>query len=99
MEKSSATSNFDVEAQHQEQHGGGLPSPDDSGNVDEPPIPSAGSSIASGLMKNEKDADGARYTTNSSIISVDTTDGSDIHAHAHTLSADSVAGLLGSNIQ
>lgn len=49
-------------------------------------------------MKNEKDADGARFTTNnSSIISVDTNDGSDIHAHAHTLSADSVAGLLGSN--
>lgn len=99
MEKSSATTTCDVEAHHQQQHGGGLPSPDDAGNVDEPPIPSAGSSIASVLLKNEKDADGAR-TQNSSIISVDTIiDGSDIHHHAHTLSANSVAGLLGSNIQ
>lgn len=99
MEKPSASSTFDVETHHQ-QHGGGLPSPDDSGNVvDEPPIPSAGSSIASVLMKNEKDVDGARFTNNSSIISIDTNDGSDIHVHAHTLSADSVAGLLGSNIQ
>lgn len=99
MEKSSATPTFDVEAHHQ-QHGGGLPSPDDSGNVvDEPPIPSAGSSIASVLVKNEKDADGARFTTKSSINSVDVIDGSDVHTYAHTLPASSVAGLLGSNIQ
>lgn len=99
MEKLPATNNSNVE-KHDQEHGGGLPSADDSGNVvDEPPIPSAGSSAASVLIKNEIDADAARFTTNSSVISIDAKDGSDIHAHAHTLSADNVAVLLGSQIQ
>jgi hypothetical protein len=105
MEKPPASFTHDVESHstpHQ-QHGGGLPAPDDSGNVDDPPpIPSAGSSsVGSVLLKNEKeDVDGARRTNNSSIISIDPNDGhSEIHARAHTLPADTVASILGTDTE
>ncbi|SMQ53206.1 unnamed protein product [Zymoseptoria tritici ST99CH_3D7] len=101
MEKSPVASSFDVESHSTpHQHGGGLPAPDDSGNVDDPPpIPSAGSSsVGSVLLKNEKDVDGARRTNNSSIISIDPNDGtSEIHARAHALPADTVASILGTD--
>lgn len=97
-------SSFDVGSDHSAtQHGGGLPAPDDSGNVDDPPpIPSASSSSVNSLYLGPDDnADGARGTkTNSSFVTVDDKDSSiNVHKNAHTLSPESVAVLLGTDIQ
>lgn len=105
MEKPSLTATFDVGSSHSTApHGpGGIPSADDSGNVDDPPpIPSAGSSRESVLM-NDKSLPGARGTkTTNSITTVDTADSahiSTINAHAHTLTHSSVASVLGTTIE
>lgn len=105
MEKPSVTSTFDVGSSHSTApHGpGGIPSADDSGNVDDPPpIPSAGSSRESVLL-NDKTQLGARDTkATNSITTVDTADSghiSTIHAHAHTLTHASVASVLGTTTE
>lgn len=109
MAKPLASSNHvDVETQHSAaQHGGGLPATDDGGNVDDPPpIPNGVASAASStdsVLLNDKSKGGARTrnttTTNSSFITIEETNSDNIHAHAHTLSASSVANILATDAQ
>lgn len=94
MEKPSSALTVDVESQHSAaQHGGDLPAVDD---VDEPPIPSAGSSCRRSVLLKDKGLDGARYsneiTTTSSFTTVEEKDGS-----AHTLTQHQVATTLGTD--
>ena len=106
MAKPLASSNHvDVETQHSaDQHGGGLPATDDSGDVDDPPpIPNSTFGSTESVLLNDKSKGGARTrnttTTNSSIITIDDTNSENIHAHVHTLSAGSVASVLGTDTQ
>lgn len=96
MEKPSASLNIDVGVEHTAtQHGGGLPAPDDSGNVDDPPpIPSAGSS--SFVLLNDKQLVGARddFVNTPSITTIDEKDAGIIHLQAHQLPHEQVASIL-----
>lgn len=96
MEKPSVSAHIDVESNTHSatQHGGGIPAPDDSGNVDDPPpIPSAGSSGI--VFLNDKKPVGAReHEHTPSVTTIDDIDAGTIHLQAHTLPHEQVAGIL-----
>jgi hypothetical protein len=102
MEKT-PTSTFDVGSQHSAApHGpaGNTLPADDSGNVDDPPpIPSAGSSSRESVLLNDE-LDGARDTkATNSITTTDSDHHESIAALAHTLTSQSVASLLRTDVE
>lgn len=105
MEKPPAVHTVHVGSQHSTAPHGpgatGIPADDGGNDVDQPPIPSAGSSIRESVLMNDKILDAARDTkATNSISTVEEPDSSHtLHNRAHTLTQATVAAALGANLE